>query len=128
VRHDLLYYTATHCNTLQHTATHCNTLQHTATRCSTLQHRSFFVHCDSLQHTAAHCNTLRHTTAHCNTLQHTATQEFLVQPSQLWHVFLLQFLIARVTQHMFQRVEYVFQHFAKQTTKQEPFCNLEKSE
>jgi len=27
-----MFYTATHCNTLQHTATHCNTLQHTATR------------------------------------------------------------------------------------------------
>ena len=50
--HDLLQYTATHCETLQRTATHCNALQHTATNCNTLQQTA--THCNKLQHIATH--------------------------------------------------------------------------
>jgi len=49
---DFVYFTATHCNTLQHTATHCNALQHTAT------------HCNTLQHTAIHGYTVAPTSKH----------------------------------------------------------------
>jgi len=59
---DLIYHTATHCNTLQHSATQCNTPG---------QHASCTR--DPIFHTATHCNTKQHTATHCNTLQHTAT-------------------------------------------------------
>ena len=89
---DVLWDTATHCNTLQLTATHCSALQHTVSHSSVLRpvHHTNVVtacHCSTLQHikyTPTHCNTLQHTATHCNvhtvatachrsTLQHTAT-------------------------------------------------------
>jgi len=69
---DLVYHTATHCNTLQRTAILCNTIQHTwPTRI--MYERSDISYCNTLQHTATHCNTLQHTATHCNILKHTAT-------------------------------------------------------
>jgi len=74
-----VYFTTTHCDTLQHTATHCNAPAHHLQQrvvCSafdstynTLQHTA--THCNTLQHAAAHCNTLQHTPKHSKTLQHT---------------------------------------------------------
>jgi len=59
---EVLWHTATYCNTLQHTATHCNTLQDAAARCNTLQHTATHV-CAKRDLRSAwghvtHCNTL----------------------------------------------------------------------
>jgi len=92
----VLFFTATHCNTLQHTVdtvTHCNVLQHTASHCNTLQHTAIHcsthlpnperqksyeptptcVYCNTLRHIATHRNTLQHAATHYDTLQHTTT-------------------------------------------------------
>ena len=87
----ILWYSATHCNTLQHTATCRHILQHAATHRGTSSvdrygSTSYLSYCP-LQHTATHCNTLQHTATpkdnvaevqndtarHCKTLQDTAT-------------------------------------------------------